>query len=152
MTTKIIVAEATKKTTKTGKEYLFVQDQVGNNYSCWEEDDWGEFIPGAELEVEITQKGDFKNIRLANKQRPARTYQPKAGIIAQAQQRKEHSIASAQDRRDEGIKIAGTMRDAVLIVVNMGDYKELDEKEIKQRITGWRKWLLEEFDMGKLDF
>ena len=58
----IVVKTADQKTTKTGKVYLSVVDQGGNQYSCWDTGLWNLFAPKLAVDVEVETKGNFKNI------------------------------------------------------------------------------------------
>jgi len=60
--TSIVVASAEKKTSKTGKPYMFFNDADGNPWTSWEAVAWPLIKPGAKFDIEWVQKGEYKNI------------------------------------------------------------------------------------------
>jgi hypothetical protein len=60
--TSIVVASAEKKTSKTGKPYVFFNDADGHPWTSWEAEVWPLIKPGAKFDIEWVQKGEYKNI------------------------------------------------------------------------------------------
>ena len=138
---KLYIAEAKKIQTKTGKTYLEVIDGAGSKYSCWEEDDFADLIPGAEVEIDLIVKGNFKNIKVAGKQRTS-TYR-REDKIAVAQQRKAEYVGQAQDKKDEMIAWYNSTNAAIELGKVIGF--PADNDIIKKMIQYWRNWFMKEW-------
>ena len=132
------IQSAKKIQTKTNKVYLEIFDSQNQKYSCWDEEDFMKFIPGAEVEVEVIVKGNYKNIRIAGK-----PYTPRPSGIAQAQVRKAEYIEQAQERKDASIAFFNANNSAIQL---LAVYKELTPiEEAEEFIRKWRNWFMREW-------
>ena len=149
----ITIASAEVKTSKTGKKYMEVKDYENNKYSCWEDILWMELeqAQGKEIELEITQSGNYKNIVGAGTMMPTDNYFPakntRSKQIAQAMDRKQDFIKESQGSKELGIKISSTARDSVLIATTILQGKNPNEIQMKNEIVKWREWLLQQWDI-----
>lgn len=107
-------------------------DEAGNTVNA---STFDSITNASEVEGEITKNGQYTNFKLGGAK--------KGGVgIKAAQERKAEMIEKAQDRKNEAIAFFNATNNAIALINTLG---LKDKQDIKDAITYWREWFLDEW-------
>jgi hypothetical protein len=147
-----------KKTTQTGKPFIKakLQDETGqvvDNVSIWSDfPNFHALNPGAQTDgvIETNPRG-FRNLK------PVmfyRSLQERHDRVMGPDARRTEAIRAAQDRKYETISYFNSVNSAISLVSSMRNKlvgQNTSRSVMKQEITYWRDWFIEEWKRYESD-
>lgn len=142
------ITEIKQGNTKSGKpmETLILDDSEIKSLNIFEWDEkFMKVKVGDEISRdELVKDGNYWNFK-RDKPQSGGTQGNRGGMIAKAQDTKREDIKNAQENKEKGIMLSSTIRMAVDLTTGQIT-PNMTTSEVKQRIRGWRYWLMSIWD------